>query len=86
MNAATLTPPPAGAPRPRARRRRHWWDQLSIYLPVLLMGLLALASYWLLRATPAPLEPEPKKEILCRPSVLYPKSVCKDLQMLMGAT
>ncbi|QHE89096.1 LPS export ABC transporter periplasmic protein LptC [Hydrogenophaga sp. BPS33] len=29
-------------------------DSLSIYLPVILMGLLALASYWLLRATPAP--------------------------------
>ena len=45
------------SPRPaRARRRGHWIDQLSIYLPVLLMGLLALASYWLLRATPAPFE------------------------------
>ncbi len=38
---------------PRApRRKRQWLDRLSIYLPVLLMGLLALASYWLLRATP----------------------------------
>jgi len=32
---------------------RHW-DRVSIYLPVLIMGLLALGSYWLLRATPAP--------------------------------
>jgi len=46
------------SPRPaRAHRRGHWIDQLSIYLPVLLMGLLALASYWLLRATPAPSAP-----------------------------
>ena len=30
----------------------HAWDRLSIYLPVLLMGLLALASYWVLRHAP----------------------------------
>ncbi len=58
MNAAALPPttPPPGGRRPWGRR--HWWDQVSIYLPVLLMGLLALASYWLLRATPAPAEPK----------------------------
>jgi len=28
------------------------WDRLSIYLPVVLMGLLALMSYWLVRNTP----------------------------------
>ena len=40
------------APPPEPRRAAPWWDRLSIYLPVMLMGLLALASYWLLRATP----------------------------------
>lgn len=44
--------PVAAGPAPR-RRKAPWWDTVSIYLPVLLMGLLALASYWLLRATPA---------------------------------
>lgn len=34
------------------RQLRWGWDRLSIYLPVVLMGLLALGSYWLLRATP----------------------------------
>ena len=34
------------------RHLRRTWDRLSIYLPVVLMGLLALGSYWLLRATP----------------------------------
>ena len=29
-----------------------WLDRLSLYLPVLLMGLLALATYWLVRSTP----------------------------------
>ncbi|WP_296494150.1 LPS export ABC transporter periplasmic protein LptC [Rhodoferax sp.] len=33
-------------------RLRHWFDQLTLYLPVLLMGLLAMATYWLVRSTP----------------------------------
>lgn len=28
------------------------WDRLSIYLPIMLMGLLALGTYWLVRSTP----------------------------------
>jgi len=56
--------PPTGA-RPAARR--HVWDQLSIYLPVLLMGLLALASYWLLRATPDAPEPRPARALSDEP-------------------
>lgn len=38
--------------RPLGRLGR-WWDLASIYLPVLIMGLLALGSYWILRTTPA---------------------------------
>lgn len=30
----------------------HHWDRLSAYLPVILMGLMALATYWLARNTP----------------------------------
>ena len=40
---------------------RYLLDRLSIYLPVILMGLLAMGSYWLLRATPAPLAPDVEK-------------------------
>jgi lipopolysaccharide export system protein LptC len=29
------------------------WDRMAIYLPVLLMGLLALGTYWLARSTPS---------------------------------
>lgn len=54
----------------RPRPRRHWWDQLSIYLPVLLMGLLALASYWLLRATPEPPAPVPERPPTHEPDYL----------------
>jgi lipopolysaccharide export system protein LptC len=31
-----------------------WWYRLSLYLPLMLMGLLAMATYWLVRSTPAP--------------------------------
>lgn len=37
---------------------RDWLDRITLYLPVLLMGLLALATYWLVRSTP-PLEQRP---------------------------
>ena len=55
-SAAATAPPPA----PRRRLARRVWrlvDQASIYLPMLLMGLLALGSYWLVRVTPEPPEP-----------------------------
>lgn len=42
---------------PWGRQLRRGWDLMSIYLPVVLMGLLALGSYWLLRATPEPVLP-----------------------------
>jgi len=35
---------------------RGWgraWDRMSIYLPIMLMAVLALATYWLARTTPA---------------------------------
>lgn len=32
---------------------RGAFDRLTLYLPVLLMGALAMASYWLVRSTPA---------------------------------
>lgn len=31
---------------------RTAWERLSLYLPVMLMGLLALGTYWLVRSTP----------------------------------
>lgn len=36
------------------------WERLSLYLPVILMGVLALGTYWLVRSTPvvAPVAPE----------------------------
>ena len=34
------------------------WERLALYLPVLLMALLALGTYWLVRSTPQLLPPE----------------------------
>ena len=31
---------------------RTVWDRLSLYLPVILMGVLALGTYWLVRSAP----------------------------------
>ena len=56
--------PLQGAPRGEAhpRWRALPWparivDALSSYLPMLLMGLLALGSWWLVKNTPVPEEP-----------------------------
>lgn len=48
-------------------RLRRWWDLASIYLPVLIMGLLALGSYWILRTTPAPQESSPERPVSHEP-------------------
>jgi lipopolysaccharide export system protein LptC len=37
---------------------REAWDRLALYIPVILMGLLALGTYWLVRNTPLALVPE----------------------------
>lgn len=39
-------------------RARHLWDRVAVYLPLILMGLMALATYWLVRNTPAVMDVE----------------------------
>ena len=41
------------------RLLQRGWEAVSIYLPVVLMGVLALATYWMVQRTPAPTEPAP---------------------------
>ena len=36
---------------------RYGWARLALYLPVVLMGLLALGTYWLVRSTPQLIPP-----------------------------
>ncbi len=63
LDTIDLTEPAARPPR----RKPKFLDRISIYLPVLLMGLLALASYWLLRATPTPEEPQAVRPVSGEP-------------------
>ena len=37
------------------------WDRLSLYLPIVLMGLLSLGTYWLVQSTPVPGLPAPEQ-------------------------
>ena len=67
MNAAVSIQAPLPPEVPRKRSRRRLWDQASIYLPVLLMGLLALGTYWLLRATPEAPEPVTERPLTHEP-------------------
>jgi lipopolysaccharide export system protein LptC len=46
------------APLSMLMRMRRVWDRLAVYLPLLLMGLMAMSTYWLVRNTPAPGEVE----------------------------
>lgn len=40
---------------------RSGWERLSLYLPTLIMGLLALLTYWLVRSTPVFEPPAPER-------------------------
>ncbi|MDP1742237.1 MAG: LPS export ABC transporter periplasmic protein LptC [Polaromonas sp.] len=44
-----------------------FWERTSIYIPVLLMGLLALGTYWLVRNTPASLPPDGQRVVGSEP-------------------
>jgi len=59
-----LDPLPVSGPQnpPPRPRQPLWWRVarwVSAYLPVVLMALLALATWWLVRNTPRPVEPTP---------------------------
>lgn len=43
------------------RLLRGAWERVSLYLPIALMGLLALGTYWLVRSTPV-FEPPPPEQ------------------------
>lgn len=60
-----LDPLPASGPQnpPPRPRQPLWWrigQWVSAYLPLVLMGLLALATWWLVQNTPRPQEPGDK--------------------------
>ncbi|MDF1486315.1 LPS export ABC transporter periplasmic protein LptC [Ramlibacter sp. H39-3-26] len=43
------------------------WERASIYLPALLMGVLALGTYWLVRSTPSYSVPEAPRAVRHEP-------------------
>jgi len=45
----------------RRQMLRQSWERITLYLPVLIMGLLALGTWWLVRNAPMPLAPTTEK-------------------------
>ena len=56
------------APGPNAWNLvRGGWDRISIYLPIILMALIALGTYWLARNTPIAAPAEPPRPVSHEP-------------------
>lgn len=56
------------APRTRVWHLvRSGWDRISIYLPIILMALMALGTYWLARNTPAAAPVEAQRPVTHEP-------------------
>lgn len=54
-----MTANTAGAPRPSGWALvRGGWERISVYLPIILMALIALGTYWLARNSPSLAVPE----------------------------
>lgn len=66
---ASLGPPAAVVPAWRSAldRASLLWERTAIYIPVLMMGVLALGTYWLVRNTPSSLAPEGQKAVSAEP-------------------
>ena len=52
---------------------RTAWERLSLYLPVVLMGVLALGTYWLVRSTPLAMQAEQETPARHEPDYLMRK-------------
>jgi lipopolysaccharide export system protein LptC len=63
----SLGPAPGALPRHAQAWPQRLRDALSTYLPLLLMTLLALASWWLVKNTPGPVEPQSSTELRREP-------------------
>jgi lipopolysaccharide export system protein LptC len=63
----SLGPARGAAPRPRMAWHLRLRDVLSAYLPLLLMALLALASWWLVKNSPRPIAPADERPVSSEP-------------------
>jgi lipopolysaccharide export system protein LptC len=52
---------------------RTAWERLSLYLPVILMGVLALGTYWLVRSAPVFLAAAPERAVTHDPDYFMKK-------------
>ena len=52
------------------------WDRLSIYLPIAVMGLMALGTYWLVQNSP-----KPDRQVVVRPVRHEPDYFMKDFSV-----
>lgn len=66
---SSLEPATTGVPgwRVALGRASLLWERTTIYIPVLLMGLLALGTYWLVRNTPASVATEGQRSVSAEP-------------------
>ena len=55
---------PATSTQRGAHSLLRLWDKASLYLPVMLMGILSLGTYWLARNTPVNVAPEVARELV----------------------
>ncbi|MDP3310507.1 MAG: LPS export ABC transporter periplasmic protein LptC [Polaromonas sp.] len=69
MAASSRWPVSGAAPgwRRALDRASRMWEHTAIYIPVLLMGLLALGTYWLVRNTPEALPAEGPRAVSSEP-------------------
>ncbi len=64
---AALGPAAGRQPRPRLPWHLRLREQLSSYLPLLVMALLVLASWWLVKNSPRPLAPAEERAVSNEP-------------------
>jgi lipopolysaccharide export system protein LptC len=65
--SGALGPAAARQPRPRLPWHLRLREQLSSYLPLLVMALLVLASWWLVKNSPRPLAPAEERPVSNEP-------------------
>lgn len=60
------------------RKALRLWDGIAIYLPLLMMGILALGTYWLVRNTPNAAGPETARAVVHEPDYFMRRFAVKN--------
>ena len=59
---------------------RQGWEKFSLYLPIILMGMMALGTWWLVRNAPKPIVSGPQKEVPHEPDYFLKDFVIKNFE------